>query len=119
MIFVFGSNLQGIHGKGAAKTALEDYGARWGQGFGRQGHSYAIPTKATPRVRLPLIRIKIHVDAFLEYARLNPKESFYLTAIGTGLAGYTHNEIAPMFKGLSDNVQAPIEWLEYLYEEFK
>jgi hypothetical protein len=43
-IFVFGSNLEGMHGGGAARAAYNKFGAIWGQGVGLQGQSYGIPT---------------------------------------------------------------------------
>jgi hypothetical protein len=115
-VFVFGSNLQGIHGKGAAKSALLEHGAIFGQGEGRQGQSYAIPTKATPYVALTLVAINTGVARFLDYAEHNPSEEFLVTPIGCGLAGYQPFQIAPMFALVRflDNVQLPPEFLDYL-----
>lgn len=109
-IFVFGSNLAGRHGKGAALHARESFGAIYGQGVGRQGRSYAIPTKAEDLTTLPLKTIRGHVNDFLQYARDNPKLTFIVTAIGTGLAGYQHQDIAPMFKNAPSNCHLPKEW---------
>lgn len=103
MIFVFGSNLLGIHGAGAAKAALEKHGAKQGVGEGRSGNSYAIPTKATPWRRLPLVEISANVGRFIQYAREHPELEFYITRIGCGLAGYTEAEIKPMFEGAPSN----------------
>lgn len=116
MIFVFGSNLQGIHGAGAALHARKFYGARWGEGIGRTGDAYAIPTKKTPYESLPLDQIQLYVTDFLQYAREHPESQFKITAIGTGLAGYKHQEIAPMFKNAPGNCTRPDAWL--LLESF-
>jgi hypothetical protein len=113
-IFVFGSNLAGIHGAGAAKEALERYGAKWGVGAGRQGNSYASPTKDFQLKTLPLEIIRSHVQIFLSYAKHNPNEQFFVTAIGTGLAGYSHAQIAPMFRHAPENCELPPEWKELL-----
>jgi hypothetical protein len=110
-IFVFGSNLAGRHGKGAALYAREHHGAVYGRGIGLQGNSYAIPTKDERLRTLPLDAIKRHVDTFLGVARSAPDGIvFKVTAIGTGLAGYKHEQIAPMFKGAPANCALPDEW---------
>lgn len=104
-IFVFGSNLSGIHDGGAARHALDHWGAVWGKPVGLQGRSYAIPTKdAQIRYALPLSEIAGHVREFVEFARANPAMSFLVTAIGCGLAGLEPRDIAPMFGGASENV---------------
>lgn len=122
MIFVFGSNLQGIHGAGAALYARKFFAARWGEGVGRTGEAYAIPTKKTPYERLSLEEIQLHVKDFLKYAGDHPELTFKVTAIGTGLAGYTHQEIAPMFKDVPRNCLMPSEWMPILlgdmFDEF-
>lgn len=110
MIFVFGSNLAGIHGAGAALFARLHRGAIVGQGVGLQGHSYAIPTKDERIRTLPLARIKPHVLEFIEFARKNPQLKFEVTRIGCGLAGYVDNDIGPMFKGAPDNCNLPPGW---------
>lgn len=97
MIFVFGSNLAGRHGAGAALFAKRNHGAKYGQGIGRQGNSYAIPTKDENLNPLPLDEIAKHVSEFLDYARRNQEELFQVTKIGCGLAGFTVEQIAPMF----------------------
>lgn len=109
-IFVFGSNLAGRHGKGAALHAREHHGAIYGQGVGRQGNSYAIPTKAHDMATLPISTIRYYVNQFLEYARDNPELEFRVTAIGTGLAGYRHDQIAPLFRKAPRNCYLPPEW---------
>lgn len=109
-VFVFGSNLAGRHGAGAARTALQNHGAKYGQGVGRQGNSYAIPTKDENIQTLPLDRIEIFVDEFLEYARNNPDTQFAVTRIGCGLAGYKDADIAPLFANAPDNCSLPPGW---------
>lgn len=109
-IFVFGSNLAGRHGKGAALHARLHHGAVYGSGEGIQGSSYAIPTKDIYLKSLPLIDIEVNVHTFLRYARANPNKEFFMTKIGCGLAGYSEFEIAPMFKNASLNVNLPYNW---------
>ena len=97
-IFIFGSNLSGRHGKGAAKTAL-GWGAKWGQAKGLQGKTYGIPTKdASIRRTLTIEEIKPFVDEFIEFAKANEKMTFLVTEIGCGLAGLKPKEVAPLFK---------------------
>lgn len=101
-IFVFGSNLAGRHGKGAAKYAVEHYGAQYGVGVGLQGDSYAIPTKDKFLNPLSLKQINYYVDLFIKFAGKqafnNSDMVFKVMPIGTGLAGYKIEDIAPMFK---------------------
>ncbi len=108
-IFVFGSNLAGRHGKGAARLAHKKFNARYGQGVGLQGQAYAIPTKDENLEVLPIETIKEHVDTFIEFAKSNPNYSFLVTPIGTGLAGYSPFDIAPLFKEATtiDNIVLP------------
>lgn len=110
LIFVFGSNLAGRHGKGAALTAYKQHGAVYGQGYGLQGNSFAIPTKDETLKTLSLSRIKKYVDSFISYAKLNPDLKFQVTRIGCGLAGYDDSDIAPMFKHAPDNCILPVGW---------
>lgn len=91
-VFVFGSNLEGMHGGGAARTALEAFGAIWGQGAGLQGQSYGIPT-----MHGGVDAIKPFVDDFISFARQHPELFFYVTRIGCGIAGFRDREIAPLF----------------------
>jgi len=109
-IFVFGSNLAGIHGGGAALTAKRLYGAVPGVGSGLRGNSYAIPTKDENIDTLPLTWIRQFVAIFLEEAGKRPELVFFVTRIGCGLAGYTDADIAPMFKGAPANVELPYGW---------
>ncbi len=110
-IFVFGSNLQGYHGGGAARAALDKFGAVWGVGVGIQGQSYAIPT-----MQGPVETIRPYVDQFIEYANAHPEKHFLVTAIGCGIAGFTPKEIAPLFaKCLNmENVSLPKRFIELL-----
>jgi hypothetical protein len=110
LIFVFGSNLAGRHGKGAALYARKHHGAVYGQGRGRQGNSYAIPTKDSYLETLPLSAIEGYVDRFLAYAADHPELTFQVTAIGCGLAGYKPEQIAPMFENALTNVELPPEF---------
>ena len=112
-IFVFGSNLAGRHGKGAALTAFKQYGAIYGEGQGLQGNSYAIPTKDETIKTLPLNRIRRYVEQFIRFAQLNPELTFKVTAIGTGLAGYDEKEIAPMFANAPLNCILPVGWRNF------
>lgn len=108
-IFVFGSNESGIHGKGAAKTALK-WGAKWGQPSGIQGNTYGIPTvKKNISGKLPLEKIGRHVETFIDFARRKPSFIFLVTEIGCGLAGWTVKDIAPLFLGAKDveNIYLP------------
>lgn len=109
-IFVFGSNLAGRHGRGAALTAVQRYGAIYGKGEGIQGRSYALPTKDRAIRTLPLERIEHHVERFLEFARQSQDLKFLLTPAGTGLAGYTTAQMAPLFVHVPHNVVVPSTW---------
>lgn len=109
-VFVFGSNLAGRHGAGAALWARENRGAITGQGEGIQGQSYAIPTKDEQLRPLPLERIRQGVDRFLAFAADHGHLTFELTPIGCGLAGYSPPDIAPMFRAAPPNVQLPREF---------
>lgn len=109
-IFVFGSNLAGRHGKGAALTAYRTHGAIYGQGVGLQGESYAIPTKDEDIKTLPLHKIKQYVEIFIKFAKLNPEMKFEVTRIGCGLAGYDDQDIAPLFRNAPSNCILPVGW---------
>ena len=116
-IFVFGSNLMGIHGAGAAKFARQNHGAIYGLGVGLQGSSYAIPTKDGNIVTLPLTMIKLYVDQFIGFARNRKDLTFNVTAIGCGLAGYTPEQIAPLFNNAPENCKLPEEFKEVLIKK--
>ena len=114
LIFVFGSNLAGRHGKGAALAALRFHGAVYGQGEGLQGQSYGIPTKDHRLEALPLAAIAEAVQRFLAFARSRPDLTFEVTAIGTGLAGYKPSQIALLFRSAPTNVHLPSVFKECL-----
>ena len=109
-VFVFGSNEAGVHGAGAARVAYEKHGARWGKGFGHYGDSFAIPTKSPSIKTLELNTIRKYVEAFLQYAAAHKDLTFKVTRIGCGLAGYTDQEIAPMFWGAPSNCLFDDKW---------
>ena len=96
-VFVFGSNITGQHGAGAAKIAM-GFGARWGKGVGLSGQTYGIPTKYTPWKTLPLPKIKEYVTEFLTFAVDHSELTYLVTEIGCGYAGYTPQDIAPLFE---------------------
>ena len=106
-IFVFGSNLRGMHGGGAAYIAHQKFGAIMGQGVGLQGQSYAIPT-----MQGGVETIKPYVDDFIEFAKMNKKLIFLVTRIGCGIAGFTDEEIAPLFEKAHEveNIVLPEGW---------
>lgn len=106
-VFVFGSNLAGRHGAGAALLALKKFGAISGQGYGLMGQSYGIATKNERIQTLPLDRIQVQVNKFLRFAENNPEKIFLVTQIGCGLAGYSPKDIAPLFKDVPNNVTLP------------
>ena len=113
-IFVFGSNLAGRHGAGAARTARLFHGAVYGEGEGRTGNAYAIPTLDANFGKLQLYRIHAAVNEFVEYAVAHPELTFFVTRIGCGLAGFPDSLIAPMFKNVPSNCMMAIEWKPYL-----
>lgn len=106
-IFVFGSNLAGSHGGGAARIANEQFGAEWGVGVGRTGQCYAIPT-----MQGGVETIRPYVDEFIDYAKQHPELVFLVTRIGCGIAGFTDEQIAPLFAEARDmeNVALPEGW---------
>ena len=115
-VLVFGSNLSGIHGAGAAKYARLHHGAVMGQGIGLQGTSYALPTKGVNISFMPLEEIGRHVAAFIEFAKIRPDLTFRVTRVGCGLAGFKDEEIAPLFRGALglSNVRLPKGWRHYI-----
>lgn len=110
-IFVFGSNLEGAHGGGAALTAYRKWGAIWGQGTGLQGQTYGIPTMhGGPD------KIKPYVDEFIAFAKAHPGMKFLVTPVGCGIAGFTAADIAPLFAGAEEveNVWLPASFLNVI-----
>lgn len=112
--FVFGSNEAGIHGAGAAKTAYDKHGARWGFSYGHMGDSFAIPTKDENIETMPIERIQQYIEGFLAYAKGHRKLTFIVTRIGCGLAGLKDEDIAPMFLNAPQNCLFDEKWFEYL-----
>ena len=110
-IFVFGSNLAGMHGGGAARIALMNFGAVMGNGVGIQGQSYAIPT-----MQGGIETISPYVDDFIEYAKAHPQQQFLVTPIGCGIAGFVPEEIAPLFAKAMEvkNISLPASFWEIL-----
>lgn len=110
-IFVFGSNLAGYHGGGAARIALNNFGAIWGQGVGMQGQCYAIPT-----MQGGVETIKPYVDEFIDFARTHTEYTFLVTRIACGIAGFSPREIAPLFADAIDveNVILPEDFVEVI-----
>lgn len=102
-IFVFGSNIQGSHGGGAAWYAHKNFGAEWGVGEGLTGRTYALPTMEGPA------SLKKAVDNFIACAKKHPELTFLVTAVGCGIAGYRPNEVAPLFREATslENVYLP------------
>ena len=110
-IFVFGSNLGGIHAGGAARMARLHFGAEMGKGDGIQGQSYAIPT-----MQGGVEAIKPYVDEFIAYASQHPDKQFLVTPIGCGIAGFNAQDIAPLFKDAKniENISLPEEFWEII-----
>ena len=110
-IFVFGSNLEGMHGGGAARIAYNNFGAVWGQGVGLQGQSYGIPT-----MHGGVDVIKPYVDEFINFAKSHPELKFLVTRIGCGIAGFRDEEMAPLFKDAFEieNIYLPKSFYDIL-----
>jgi len=103
-IFVFGSNAKGIHNGGQAKDALLNHGAISGRGIGLQGTSYAIPTKRSLYERMPLSEVREHVLEFIKFARSHSEFTFEVQRIGCGNAGFTDDDMKPLFENSPENV---------------
>lgn len=112
-IFVFGSNEAGRHGKGAALFAVKNHGAQYGQAYGLQGNSFAIPTKDANLKPLTVSQIGDYVKQFLQFAKENEDLLFLLTPIGTGLAGHSKQDIIRIFFAydVPKNVVLTREWI--------
>lgn len=110
-VFVFGSNLEGHHAGGAARVAVQKFGAVWGQGVGMQGQSYGIPT-----MHGGVDEIAPYVDQFIKYAKDNTDKYFFVTRIGCGIAGFKDEEMAPLFADTVgvDNICLPLSFVEVL-----
>lgn len=116
--WVFGSNLAGRHGAGAAKVARVNFRAEYGNGVGPTGRSYAIPTKDRNLKTLPLIDIEKSICDFIRFANIFSEKQFFITRIGCELAGYTDDQIGPMFKNSPLNCSLPDEWKMYENQTF-
>ena len=110
-VFVFGSNLAGMHGAGAAYAAFKHFGAMMGCGNGLRGQSYAIPT-----MQGGVETIAPYVDTFISFAKEHPEKFFYVTRIGCGIAGFHDRDIAPLFASAAgvDNICLPESFEKYL-----
>ena len=116
-IFVFGSNLAGIHGAGAAKYAMLELSARPREGIGMTGHCYALPTCRMPGEPLPLDIIEKFINDFIEFALSNPSIRFFVSAVGCGIAGFSEEQIAPYFANAPNNCDLPPNWREWQKNE--
>jgi hypothetical protein len=118
-VFTFASNEAGIHGKGAAKTAMAKYGAQYGKSYGHYGQSFAIPTKDEFITGgLTLGQLECYIAGFKAYAYSKRKLQFIVTRIGCGLAGFTDDQIAPLFKGSPKNCIFDARWYPYLGDDY-
>lgn len=119
-VWVFGSNLRGIHGAGAALIARQRFRARLGVGRGPTGFSYALPTKEHPYKSLPLKDVVANIFSFMAYATANPEPLYVVSRVGCGLAGFTDEQIAPHFAvhiydkpSLAASFSFPEPWRSY------
>ena len=113
-IFVFGSNRSGYHGGGAARVAMVRFGAVWGEGLGSTGQCYAIDTMSGG-----VETIRPQIDTFIIYAKEHPELKFFVTRIGCGIAGFTTEELAPLFKNTVEieNIYLPISFWKLIDKE--
>jgi hypothetical protein len=114
MIFVAGTNLDGIHGAGSAKYAHDHEGLRMGVARGLDGNSYALPTVGNRFVKMTLVRVAVEVGRFIEVARQYPQVQFKVTRVGCTLAGFKDAEIAPLFTDAPANCLFDEVWREWL-----
>lgn len=119
MIFVFGSNLSGIHGAGAARFAAVHKGAEYGVGVGPTGACYALPTKGRNISFMSLEDVNYYVNEFIEYAKANPHLEFQVTQVGCGLGGFSKEDIAPMFEYAPENCYFDRMWKNLLPTNFR
>lgn len=114
-VFVFGSNIQGMHMGGAARIAYEKFGAEWGNGEGLQGQSYALPTMEGVEC------ISVAAQKFADFAKNHPELKFYVTPVGCGIAGYTPQDIAPLFYDSAklENVYLPISFWKIIIHIYR
>lgn len=120
-VYVYSSNLAGIHDQGTAASAAQRFGAQWAKGVGRVGQSYGIPIANKGLARLPLLIVRDEIDTFLDYARRRPNEHFFVTRIGCGPevgfvehAAFRDEQIAPFFTLVPSNCSLPERWRPYV-----
>ena len=121
-IFVFGSNLSGVHGAGAAKTALKRFGAVSGAFGGLIGRSYAIPTKGRLKEGLPVLDLETiakSIEGFVQVTHSRPDLFFFVTRVGCGLAGYRDGQIAHLFRGCNENCSFAEQWKPFLIHWYR
>lgn len=120
-VFVFGSNLKGVHGAGAARYAYKFHGAVWGYGDGRSGNSYALATKLGPWGTMSLMQVAASIDKFMVYAALHPDTNFKITQVGCGLGRFHKEQIAPLFAvhDIGPNLYFDTAWRPFLPEVAK
>lgn len=120
-VFVFGSNLAGFHGAGAARYARIHHGAVMGVGMGfmedHRGACYAIPTKGYQIEKIKLDEVKPWVDLFIDFAKMHPERTFQVTRLGCGLAGFKDYEIADLFLDAPMNCEFDEVWMPYLHHK--
>ena len=109
-IFVFGSNQRGAHAGGAARLAKEKFGAQEGVGEGLTGQSYAFPTLTANFEKVSRASLEASRDRLFATARRHPDQTFLLTKVGCGIAGFTEDEIRPLFKNAPANIMPPEDW---------
>lgn len=117
-VFVFGSNLAGRHGAGAALQAVK-WGAEYGKGFGLMGQTFGIPTRDRNIITLDLPTIEIYVEGLLLFAKEHAAKTFLVTEIGCGRAGYRHSDIAPLFRNAValGNIHLPEKFWKIILNE--
>ena len=111
-VFVFGSNLLGIHGAGAAHYARCELGAELGIGEGPTGRTYALPTCYQPGEPITYQELAVYVDNFLTYARQHPEQRFFVSKVGCGIAGFDEDVVSMVFRCLDvpANCDMPPGW---------
>lgn len=117
MIFVAGTNLDGIHGAGSAKYAHDHEGLRIGVARGLDGNSYALPTVGHNFARMTLAQVAVEIGRFLEVARQYPHTEFKVTRVGCNLAGFTDEQIAPLFADAPGNCLFDEAWKPFLLSD--
>lgn len=119
--FVFGSNLSGYHGAGAAREAHVNFSAVWGEYLGFTGKSYAIPTvNKNISGKLDLEEIKKYIDDFVDVTHKHKDKKFFVTRVGCGLAGYYNEDIATLFSSCNpENCTFPHTWEQFLENKGK